>query len=190
MSKTVRTFVLGTNPEGAREILEFQIGEMVKRDGLGVELDFAQGDHHQEAIHLAKRRGFNDCIAFDENDPAARMIVSSPLAKPQLPRIVIECTAGKAERITVCGPVDLVLMDADFTNPDNPDRVLELPQNPALGAGRVSDFFVNLYAPDLDQSSNPDVVAYVTRVFDLVEQASRQFDRPAVDRPRMDAPRV
>lgn len=186
MSKTIRTFVLGTNAEGSREILEFQIAEALLRDGMTVELDLAQGDHHQEAIRLATTRGFTDCVAFDETDPAARLIVTSPLAKPQLPRIVIECTAGKAERITVCGPLDLVLMDADFTNPDNPNRVLELPQNPALGAGRVSDFFVNLYATDLDQSSNPDVVAYVTRVFDLVEKASGGFDQPLTEpRPRM-----
>ena len=186
MSRTIRTFVLGTNGEGSREIPEFQIGESLLRDGMTVQLDFAQGDHQQEAIRLAKHRGFSDCTAFDETDPAATLIVSSPLATPQLPRIVIECTAGKAERITVCGPVNLVLMDADFTNPDNPNRVLELPQNPALGAGRVSDFFVNLYAPDLDQSSNPDVVAYVTRVFDLVEKASSRFDQlPDAPRPRM-----
>lgn len=117
---SIATFVLGTNAEGHKELLKFD----VRLVGI-TQRQLLEAEHQSLAMAQARAQGLRDLVAFDELSPAARQMrefgpaESRSLAQDIRPangvvQVVIEMGGGLIHDVRADAPVRVLILDADI----------------------------------------------------------------------------
>jgi hypothetical protein len=117
---SIATFVLGTNAEGHKELLKFD----VRLVGI-TQRQLLEAEHQSMAMAQARAQGLRDLVAFDELSPAARQMrefgpaESRPLAQDIRPangvvQVVIDMGGGLIHDVRADAPVRVLILDADI----------------------------------------------------------------------------
>jgi phosphosulfolactate phosphohydrolase-like enzyme len=116
----IATYVLGTNREGHKELLKFD----VRLVGI-TQRQLLEAEHQSMAMAQARAQGLRDVVAFDELSPAARQMrefgpaESRSLAEDIQPgagmaRVVIDMEGGLIHDVRADAPVRVLILDADI----------------------------------------------------------------------------
>jgi phosphosulfolactate phosphohydrolase-like enzyme len=117
---SIATYVLGTNREGHKELLKFD----VRLVGI-TQRQLLEAEHQSMAMAQARAQGLRDLVAFDELSPAARQMrefgpaESRPLAEDIRPgvgvvQVVIDMGGGLIHDVRADAPVRVLILDADI----------------------------------------------------------------------------
>lgn len=166
MSKTIKTFVLALNDAGQRELLTFDIPV----EGL----DLRDAQNHVVAIRMARAMpgkcfAPNSYVAFDETDPAAKAFMSLPIAKVQVPRVVITIEGGLVESCESDQPVEVLVIDRDTEGADA-ENLFHIQES--RDSDEENEFYVHRFSVPAHEADN--CAEWIASVFEAIDRQERE----------------